>query len=110
MAKAALALGIRDEHLSAMCALVTAFAAPAARLIFEPQQQKIHIFAVCTMLYIQIFGRNLFETSSQDHWPAFQGANELAVETVEPKATLSRSRPSSSKAGVTTPFLHLTSP
>jgi hypothetical protein len=99
IAKAALSLDISDEHLSCMLALVTYFAGPEARDIFEPQRQKIHIFAVCTLLFIQIFGRHLFDFSSQDHWPAFQGANEAAVEQVEPKATLSRSRPSSSKAG-----------
>jgi hypothetical protein len=101
ISEAAAALDVREAHLLSMLALVAVFATADAREIFEPRGGRVHVFAVCTLLFIQIMGRHIFETSAQDHWPDFQGANEAAVEQVElSKAAPSRSRPSNSRAGV----------
>ena len=82
-----------------MLALVNSFAGQDARDVFESPAGSVHVFAVCALLFIQLLGRHMYEASSQDHWPAFQGANEAAVEQIETsKASMSR-RPSASKAG-----------
>lgn len=97
-------LDVREAHLTSMLALLTVFAAAEVREVFEVTAGRVHVFAVCTLLFVQIMGRHLFDASSQDHWPDFQGANEAAVEQVElTKATPSRSRPSSSRAGARRP-------
>ena len=86
--------------MGTLLSLLQQFASQQALPTFEVQQGRVHGFAICTLLFIQILGRHMFEPTSADHWPAFQGANEAAVEQIETsKATLSRARPSSSKAG-----------
>ena len=93
---------MRHAHLSSMLALLACFAAPNTTALFDDGQDTVHVFAICALLFIQIQGRHVFEPSSSDHWPAFQGANEAAVEQLETnKATLSRSR--IMKAGVRHP-------
>jgi hypothetical protein len=106
IAKAAKALDVNEAHLSCMLELVAFFAGPEAKELFEPKDEAIHLHGICTVLFVQLLGRHMFEPSSQDHWPAFQGANEAAVEQIETsKATLSRARPSSSKAGASMALL-----
>jgi hypothetical protein len=101
IAKAALALGISDAHLSAMLELVTFFAEDEAKPYLQALHQKVHVFGLCTMLLIQFLGRHLFDASSNDHWPTFQERPDAPVEQVElNKSTPSRSRPSASKSGV----------
>ena len=81
-----------------MLALLACFAPQDAKAMFASEQECVHAFTICTLLFIQILGRHMYEPSSQDHWPAFQGANEAAVEQIETsKTTMSRARPS--KAG-----------
>lgn len=98
IAKAALALGMSDAHLSAMLELVKLFASSDAQSYLLHEHQKVHVFGICTTLFIQFFGRHLFDASSQDTWPSFNGGiNDIPVEQVElSKTTPSRSRPSKS--------------
>lgn len=100
IAKAALALGISDAHLSAMLELVAFFAEDEAKVYLQALHQKVHVFGLCTMLFIQFLGRHLFDASSIDIWPTFQERHDAPVEQVElNKSTPSRSRPSASKSG-----------
>lgn len=87
-----------DAHLSAMLELVKLFASADAQSYLLHEHQKVHVFGICTTLFIQFFGRHLFDASSQDTWPSFNGGlNEAPVEQVElSKTTPSRSRPSKS--------------
>lgn len=107
IAKAALALGMSDAHLSAMLDLVRIFASYDAQPYLLHEHQKVHVFGICTTLFIQFFGRHLFDASSQDTWPSFTGGlAETPVEQVElSKTTPSRSRPS--KSGNCTMFKQL---
>lgn len=87
-----------DAHLSAMLELVKLFTSSDAQSYWLHEHQKVHVFGICTTLFIQFFGRHLFDASSQDTWPSFNGGlNEAPVEQVElSKTTPSRSRPSKS--------------